>query len=137
MKKTHLVGLVLIAVAIAVIIALVGDFSSYETFASARETPNSLFHVVGTLDKSKPTEFNALENANRFAFHMKDKNGESVKVIYPDIEPRDFKKSDQIVITGKMCGNEFCAQSMVLKCPSKYTDEKESVREFKAKGAAN
>lgn len=133
MKKTHLIGLILIAVAIAVIITLVGDFSSYETFATARNTPNSQFHVVGTLDKSHPTEFNALQNANRFCFFMKDKNGESIKVIYPDIEPQDFQRSDQIVITGKMCGDEFCASSMVLKCPSKYTDTKQATKEFKAR----
>ncbi|MEN9521943.1 MAG: hypothetical protein RL065_320 [Bacteroidota bacterium] len=135
MKKTYLIGLILIAVTIAIIVTLVGDFSSYETFASARNTPNSQFHIVGTLDKSHPTEFNALENANKFVFYMKDKTGESIRVNYPDIEPQDFQKSDQIVVTGKMNGNEFNATSMVLKCPSKYTDTKEGSKEFKAKSA--
>ncbi|MEY2829424.1 MAG: hypothetical protein RIQ33_1282 [Bacteroidota bacterium] len=133
MKKTYLIGLILIAVSIAIIITLVGDFSSYETFASARKMPNSQFHVVGTLDKSHPTEFNALQNANKFVFYMKDKNGESIRVNYPDIQPQDFQKSEQIVVTGKMNGEEFNASSMVLKCPSKYTDSKEGSKEFRAK----
>ncbi len=133
MKKTYLIGLILIAVCIAVIITLVGDFSSYETFASARKMPQTQFHIVGTLDTLHATEYNALQNANQFCFYMKDKNGESVKVIYPDVEPKDFKRSDQIVIVGKINGVDFQASSMVLKCPSKYTDSKKEQKEFRAK----
>ena len=134
MKKTYLIALILIAVCIAVIITLVGDFSSYQTFADARKNPTSAIHVVGVLDTLHKTEYNALENANRFSFYMKDKKGESVRVIYPDVEPKDFKRSDQIVVVGKMNGDCFQASSMLLKCPSKYTDTKEAQKEFKASG---
>ena len=39
MKKTHVVALVLIAVAIAVLISFMGDVTTYDTIAAAKEKP--------------------------------------------------------------------------------------------------
>lgn len=135
MKKSSIIGLVVIAVAIAVIISTYSSTSTYGTFADAQKTTDEL-HIVGHLDKSKELYYDAAKDANYFSFFVKDNKGEERKVIYTGTKPQDFEKSEQIVITGKMRGNEFHASTILMKCPSKYTQDKIEVTEAKAKTAA-
>ena len=63
------------------------------------------------------------KDPNLFSFYVTDKKGESKKVILKAAKPQDFELSEQIVVTGKMVGDEFIAKDVLLKCPSKYKDE--------------
>ena len=49
-------------------------------------------------------------------------SGLEKKVLYNGTQPQDFEKSEQIVIVGKMSGNEFHASEILMKCPSKYNN---------------
>ena len=134
MKKSAIFGLVVIAIAIAVIISTYSNSSTYGSFSDAKKTTDEL-HVVGHLDKSKELYYDAAKDANYFAFFVKDNKGEECKVVYTGTKPQDFEKSEQIVLTGRMTGNEFHASTILLKCPSKYTKDKVEVTEYKAKTA--
>jgi cytochrome c-type biogenesis protein CcmE len=123
MKKTSIFGIVVIAIAIAVIIATYGSASSYGSFADARNTSNEM-HVIGYLDKTKALYYDPHKDANYFSFYMKDKKGNESKVVYKSTKPEDFERSDQIVLVGKMENNEFHASSIQMKCPSKYKQDK-------------
>lgn len=122
MKKAHIIGIVLIAVAIAVIMVAVSDSSTYATFSEARQHPEEVFHVVGKLNKTKPLEYNPEINANRFAFFMSDQKGTESQVVFEGSKPQDFERSEQIVITGKANGGHFEAEKILMKCPSKYNN---------------
>jgi cytochrome c-type biogenesis protein CcmE len=135
MNKRSIFGLVVIAVAIAVIISLYSSTSSYGSFSDAKQTDSQL-RVVGVLDKQKELYYDAAKDANYFSFFVKDKKGEECKVIFRGTEPQDFQKSEQIVLTGQMKGNEFHASEILMKCPSKYTPNKISVTEAKANSAS-
>ncbi len=67
--------------------------------------------------------YNPQENPNYFSFFLKDQDGKEKKVILLQGKPQDFDRSEQIVITGEMKGDEFVANEVLLKCPSKYKDE--------------
>jgi cytochrome c-type biogenesis protein CcmE len=134
MKKSAILGLVVIAIAIAVIISTYSSSSTYGSFSDAKKTTDEL-HVVGHLDKSKELYYDAAKDANYFAFFVKDNKGEECKVVYTGTKPQDFEKSEQIVLTGRMTGKEFHASTILLKCPSKYTKDKVEVTEYKAKTA--
>jgi len=54
MKRSHIIALVIIAVAIAALISSLSDSSSYASLTEAFEQPGREFHVVGTLDRSEP-----------------------------------------------------------------------------------
>jgi cytochrome c-type biogenesis protein CcmE len=56
-------------------------------------------------------------------------------VVFTCTKPEDFERSEQIVLTGHMVGNEFHASTILMKCPSKYTQDKIEVTEAKAKSA--
>lgn len=135
MKKSAIIGLVVIAVAIAVIISTYSSTSTYGSFTDAKKTTEEL-HIVGHLDKGKELYYDAKKDANYFSFFVKDNKGEECKVVYIGTKPQDFEKSEQIVLTGRMNGGEFHASSILLKCPSKYTQDKIETTEFKAKTAS-
>ena len=73
--------------------------------------------------KEKDMIYNPEKDPNLFSFYVTDKKGESKKVILKAAKPQDFELSEQIVVTGKMVGDEFIAKDVLLKCPSKYKDE--------------
>ncbi|TFF39771.1 cytochrome c maturation protein CcmE domain-containing protein [Mucilaginibacter psychrotolerans] len=135
MKKSSIFGLVVIAIAIAVIISVYSNTSTYGSFTEARQTESEL-HVVGKLNKQKVLYYDATKDANYFSFYMQDDKGSECKVVFTGTKPEDFEKSEQIVLTGKMIGNEFHASNILMKCPSKYTQNKLETQEFKAKPAS-
>jgi cytochrome c-type biogenesis protein CcmE len=135
MKRSSILGLVVIAVAIAVIISLYSSTSSYGSFSDAKKTENEL-HVVGHLDKQKELHYDAAKDANYFSFYVKDNKGEECKVVFTGTKPQDFERSEQIVLTGQMIGTDFHASEILMKCPSKYTQDKIEVTEAKAKPAS-
>ncbi|MBS1773251.1 MAG: cytochrome c maturation protein CcmE [Bacteroidetes bacterium] len=123
MKRTHIILLVLVAVAVTVIITMFGDFSTYETFATAAKEPGRQYHVIGYLEKSKAFEYNPQTDPNHCTFYVKDKAGNLNKVIFNGAKPTDIEKSEQIVMTGMMQGNEFHCSKIQMKCPSKYKND--------------
>ena len=135
MKKSSIFGLVIIAIAIAVIISVYSSSSTYGSFEDARNTESEL-QVKGALNKQKERHYDATTNANYFSFYMKDAKGQECKVIFSGTKPQDFERSQDIVLTGKMQGNEFHASKILMKCPSKYTNDKVEFTEVKAKQAS-
>jgi len=128
MKKLHIVFLVCIAAVIAVLISLMGDLSTYETLASAKQKPGKTVTVIAKLDKSyaEPVVFNAARNANLTTFHVVDSLGNKAKVVYYFEKPMDMEKSERMVLKGKMNGEIFeitQKDGILIKCPSKYKDD--------------
>ena len=123
MKKTHLIGIVLIGIAIVMLTFAADDMSSFSTFADAAMNSTEKVKVIGELAKDKEVYYNPIEDPNYFSFYMKDPEGTEKKVVLLAAKPQDFERSEQIVLTGQMKGNEFIASDMLMKCPSKYKDE--------------
>lgn len=111
------------AAAVAVLISMSGEFSEYANFQTAINAPDRNHQIVGHLNTAKPVEYNPKIDPNSFSFFMKDKDGKEVKVICLRDKPQDFERTEQIVLTGRMKGEEFIAENIQLKCPSKYQDE--------------
>lgn len=122
MKKTHIIAIIVIAVAIGFLMMAGKDLSTYASFEDATKTPEKV-KVVGQLSKDKPVDYDPAKDANAFSFHMKDRDGKECKVRLLAAKPQDFERSEQIVLTGAMRGDEFVATEMLMKCPSKYKDE--------------
>jgi cytochrome c-type biogenesis protein CcmE len=128
MKKSNIILLIVIAVTIGVIVSLVGDFSSYETFSTAEQKTGEEFHVIGVLEKGKAMEYDPQKDANAFSFYVKDKAGNVRKVVFSGTKPTDFEKSEQIVLTGSMGKDDiFHCSKILMKCPSKYKNDQVAV----------
>lgn len=124
MKKTHIIGIIIIAVAIGAILTTLNNTSTYANFAEAAQSPDNEFHVVGKLNKEKESVYEPKVDANLFSFYMVDNKGEERKVILHKNKPQDFERSEQIVLIGQMEGEAFVASDILMKCPSKYNDGK-------------
>lgn len=122
MKKIHLIAIVMIAVAIGMLINASGDMTTYSNFNDAINTGEKV-KIAGQLSKDKEMYYQPEEDPNYFSFYMADSEGIEKKVILNAAKPQDFELSEQIVLTGKMKGEEFYASDMLMKCPSKYKDE--------------
>ncbi|MCB0397966.1 MAG: cytochrome c maturation protein CcmE [Flavobacteriales bacterium] len=133
MKRTHIIGIIVIAVAIGAIISTMVDASTYVTFEEAISHPNSRVTVVGQLNKQKELIYEPEVNPNLFSFYLVDKDGEERQVDFSGAKPQDFERSEQVVVIGKMQGEVFMASKLLMKCPSKYNDGKPGeMQEFEA-----
>ena len=124
MKKVHILGIIVIAVAIGAIFTTLNNTSTYADFTEAAKDPGSEFHVVGKLNKEKEAVYEPKVDANLFTFYMIDNKGVECKVILHKNKPQDFERSEQIVLIGQMQGQAFEASDILMKCPSKYNDGK-------------
>ena len=131
MKKTHIIGIIIIALAIGIIMTTAGDASTYVSFSEAIELAEDgnakKVHVVGRLKKDEAghivgMQYDPLKDPNYFSFILSDTNKLEQRVVYFNPKPQDFERSEQVVITGNMKNDVFIADKILLKCPSKYTE---------------
>lgn len=128
MKKTHLFILIGIAGAIAALLIFSVDFSTYETINSAKNKKGKFVTVIAKLDKTKPMNYDPEKNPNYFTFYITDSLGGHAKVVYHDNKPTDMEKSERLVLKGQMENDSiFNCKEILLKCPSKYKDDKNSI----------
>lgn len=125
MKKIHIVGIIMLAVAGFLFFSTSKDMSTYGSFSEAQART---IKVVGHLEKDKPMNYNPIDDPNYFSFYLKDQEGISRKVVLNRPKPTDFEQSEQIVLTGKLEDDTFYASDILLKCPSKYKDEEIQLR---------
>lgn len=131
MKKSHIIGIIVIAMAIGIIMTTAGDASTYVSFGDAiemaKDGESTKVHVVGRLKKDDKghiigMQYDPLMDPNYFAFTLVDTNRFEQRVVYFNPKPQDFERSEQVVITGNMQNDVFVADKILLKCPSKYTE---------------
>lgn len=134
MKKSHILILIVIAAAIGIIISTTGDASTYASFSDAYQLASAgnekQIHVVGELKKDHNGHVIGIQTgADRvsFSFIMVDENGKEQTVQFNEPMPADLVKSEKVVVIGSYKGNDFVASKILLKCPSKYQEEKINV----------
>ena len=123
MKKIHIVLLVFIAAAIAILISFLQTTSTYDTVDTAISKPGKFVHLMARLDKSQPVQYDAVKDPNYLSFTAVDTLGKSVKVVYNKPKPENFDISDRLVLQGKYVNGLFECKTIQTKCPSKYKDD--------------
>jgi len=138
MKKSYILGIIVIAVAVMVIVSTAGDASTYVSFSEAREMAedgsSKMIHVVGQLKKDANGKAMGIETSPdmlSFSFIMVDQNNNEQQVIYNEPMPMDFMRSEQVVVVGSYKSNMFVADKILMKCPSKYQEETVKVGEVR------
>lgn len=127
MKKTHIIILVGIAALIVGLLAYSVDFSTYDSIASAKQKEGKFVHIIAKLDITQPIEYDPIKNPNYLSFYAVDSLGGRTKVVYHNSKPTDLEKSERIVMKGKMQHDHFECKDILLKCPSKYKDDKKQL----------
>ena len=120
--------LVLIAGAITILISYTGNLTTYETVVSARQKQGKFVKLVAKLDKNS-LMYDAVKDPNYLTFTALDTLGNTVKVVYHNTKPTDMEKSERIVLGGKMQGDHFECRDILLRCPSKYKDNPNALKQ--------
>ena len=130
MKNTSALSLVFISIMIIIIITTFGDASTYVSFSEAKSLYSSgnfsKIHIVGKLNKNSNDKIVGIKKGDdmlSFTFEMVDEKGKKENVFYGEPMPPDFLLSEQIVVIGSYNNNQFIADEILLKCPSKYTED--------------
>lgn len=130
MKKSHILVIIVIASAIAILMSTAGDASTYvgfsEAYAMATAGNTNDIHVVGELTKDVDGNVIGIEpglDKVSFSFVLVDEDGKHQKVEYAEPMPQDFTKSEKVVVIGRYEGEVFKASKILLKCPSKYQEQ--------------
>lgn len=131
MKKSHIIAIAIVAVAIGILITASSDVTTYANFDQAAKSGDKV-KLVGLLVKDQPVEYNPEKDPNYLSFQLRDEAGTVRKVVLHAGKPQDFERSEQVVLTGEMKGDVFEASDMLLKCPSKYKDQEIYVRSEKS-----
>ncbi len=131
MKKSYLLAIAVIAVAIVIIISTAGDASTYVNFDEAYQLASTgsstQVHVVGQLPKDAAGHAKGIEKSAdnlSFSFTLIDNDNKEQKVFYNEPMPPDFTRSEKVVVIGSYQNGTFVAKKILLKCPSKYQEQK-------------
>lgn len=122
MKLKSIIGLIAMAGFAGLLLVNFGSqVGGYMNFEQAAQS-GSQAHVVGTWAEDRPVRYDRSDNV--FSFYMKDETGTVRKVRYPNPKPANFERAEKVVVEGKMQGEAFAADNILVKCPSKYKQKR-------------
>jgi cytochrome c-type biogenesis protein CcmE len=122
MRPRTILGILLIAGFGFLVVSSFGQqVAGYETFTEASAAGRRA-HVVGEWLRDRPVAYDP--SANTFSFHMRDESGTVRRVVYPNPKPANFEDAERVVVDGQMEGEVFVAEHILVKCPSKYNEQR-------------
>lgn len=129
MKRSHILSIILIAALIGSFIATFTSTSRSVGFAEALASPGVECKISGTLVRDYPVEYNPEIDPTLTVFHMEDQYGAQSRVLLKKAKPTGLENSESIDLYGMMIGEEFHANEMLMKCPSKYNENNHVILE--------
>ena len=121
MKPKTIVGIVLLVGFSSLLLMNFGSqVGGYMDFDQAVAS-GARAHVVG--DWVQERSFSYDMDRNIFSFHMRDEAGNMREVHYPNPKPPNFEDAERLVVEGRVEGEIFIADHILVKCPSKYEQE--------------
>ena len=115
---------------VALLLAFIGyagwsfadSVTPYVGIKEAKAATSSSGQVKGLLAKDAPAPH---MEGNDFVFTLQDEEtGEELLVHYHGTKPDQFDEAHHIVAIGKMQGEAFSSDKLLIKCPSKYEQQK-------------
>ena len=127
-RKRKLRLVVALGVAVLLAGALIYTSFSASTEAStpseikASGEPGRSYELTG-----KVAKHSVRRDGERLRFSIRDRDGTaSVPVVYEGVVPDPFREGREVIVSGELKDGSFVAErdSLVTKCPSKFTKEK-------------
>ena len=112
----------------AVLFLIISSFSQSSVYyytvdelASMNNRPSQRIRVSGKLVKNS-ISYDPTAPELRFVIQSNDGN-HRLNIVYHDVMPDNFLRSEDVVATGYLKGSVFEAEQLLIKCPSKYEPE--------------
>jgi cytochrome c-type biogenesis protein CcmE len=116
------------AIAYLVIASLSGTSVYYYTLDELKDLaidPAKKIRVGGALDKES-VDYDPSGPVLRFQLQNED-GSEKLLVVFHDVMPDNLMESTEIVATGYLRDGTFYAESLLVKCPSRYEAAEEEL----------
>lgn len=107
----------------AMVMTFISGASPYVTVAEAKVVQGDSLHLAGEIIQGS-VQANAA--AGQIRFQIKDDHGDLATIVYSGPPPSNMNDATRVVAIGKMEGEEFHSNKLLLKCPSKYENEKKA-----------
>ena len=116
-----LIGIVLIILFSAfAFYSFSSTLNPYVTFAEAAKRSGNV-QVSGYLVDD---QVNYDLGSRQLRFKLEDQEGTRVPVSYSGVKPDNMEHAESVVVIGNFDGDIFNAERLLVKCPSKYEEEK-------------
>ena len=121
-----------LALSVAVLLAGALVYTSF-TASTEASTPSDVlagaepgrsYELTGKVKKGT-----VRRDGDRLKFAIRDRDGTaSVPVVYEGVVPDPFREGREVIVSGELQKGTFVAErdSLVTKCPSKFTEDKKS-----------
>jgi cytochrome c-type biogenesis protein CcmE len=119
-RYTYLFGAVLLALFAGFALASFrSTLTPYVSYDEARQSPRTV-QVAGALEKGS-SGYDDSQGALRFMLREPE-TGQTLKIRYHGLKPGNFEDAISVVAIGRYepGANEFAAEKLLVKCPSKY-----------------
>ena len=121
-----------LALSVAVLLAGALVYTSF-TASTEASTPSD---VLASAEPGRSYELtgkvandSVQRDGDRLKFAIRDRDGSaSVPVVYEGVVPDPFREGREVIVSGELQKGTFVAErdSLVTKCPSKFTEDKKS-----------
>lgn len=121
LKPLHIAafGIILLAIVYG-IFGVQGSVRAYTTSVTEAEQSGRSVQLAGFLGSQ-----GEYDEQGRWTFMLEDENGDMMKIISNEPKPANFEQAISIVAIGRYDASEdaFMADSLLVKCPSKYQEQ--------------
>jgi cytochrome c-type biogenesis protein CcmE len=118
----------LVALSIAVLLASALAYTSFSASSEAAK-PSEIEEGRSYEMTGKVVEDSVQRDGEELRFRVRDRDGtESVPVAYEGVVPDPFREGREVIVSGELQRGTFVAErdSLVTKCPSKFTKDEQS-----------
>ena len=103
----------------------------YTSFSASTEAAKPSEIVAGKSYEltGKVVDDSVARDGERLRFRIRDRDGShSVPVVYSGVVPDPFREGREVIVSGELEGGTFVAErdSLITKCPSKFTKDEQS-----------
>lgn len=132
MKTPHIIALVVIVASMVVMLfSFTGAVAQHVSISDVKMRKGETVQVPGNIDKST-VKYDATRGELRFDIigvdpkTRKEIPSQRLTVVYPQPKPENFDTAKGVEAVGVYKDGVFRADNLLVKCPSKYNDEKPS-----------
>ena len=117
-----------VALGVAVCLAAALVYTSFSASSEAA-SPSELVEGKSYDVTGKVVNGSISRQGDELRFRIRDRDGsDSVPVVYTGVVPDPFREGREVIVSGELSKGTFVAErdSLVTKCPSKFTTKDES-----------